>query len=104
MLIFLHPSTGQYLKYNAGIWENANIQYSEVNNKPSGIISSSIQLESLGVTLASGSSTTFDSDVAISNSNFEVTGSSGFEGPVYGKVITVSPNYTGVWSFDIEAE
>lgn len=98
------PSTGQYLKYNAGIWENANIQYSEVNNKPSGIISSSIQLESLGVTLASGSSTTFDSDVAISNSNFEVTGSSGFEGPVYGKVITVSPNYTGVWSFDIEAD
>lgn len=100
---FTSLTTGDYLKYNAGVWENSAIQYSEASNIPSGIVSSSAQLESLGVTLASGSNTTFNNDVIISGSNFEVTGSSGFEGPVHGKVITISANYTGIWNVRVEA-
>jgi len=98
------PATRQYLEYDAGIWRNSTIQYDDINSTGVGIISSSAQLESLGVTLASGSNTTFDNDVAISNSNFSVTGSSGFEGPVYGKVVTVGASYSGIWSFDIGAD
>ena len=98
------PATRQYLEYDAGIWRNSTIQYDDIDSTGVGIISSSAQLESLGVTLASGSNTTFDNDVAISNSNFSVTGSSGFEGPVYGKVVTVGASYSGIWTFDIGAD
>jgi len=70
------PTTGQYLKYDAGVWENASIQYSELDSAPSGIISSSTQLENLGVNISTGSSAVFDNSVKISGntSNLEVQG------------------------------
>ena len=97
------PSTGQYLKYNAGIWQNASIQYSEVNNAPSGIVSSSAQLESLGVSVSSGSSTTFDTNVVISGSDLIVTGSVSVGGSLTSPVITVNPVFqpTG-WTVAID--
>ena len=89
------PITGEYLKYNAGIWENSAIQYSEVNNAPSGIISSSAQLESLGVSVASGSSTTFNNNVVISgsSSNLEVQGDLHVTGSLTTTTQTVSPSF-----------
>ena len=89
------PVTGEYLKYNAGVWENSHIQYSEVNNTPSGIISSSIQLESLGVSVSSGSNTTFGDNVVISGSNstLEVQGDLHVTGSLTTSVITKNPNF-----------
>ena len=97
------PVTGEYLKYNAGIWENSAIQYSEINNAPSGIISSSVQLESLGVSVSSGSTTTFDTNVVISGSDLIVTGSISVEGSLTSPVVTVSPSFqpTG-WTVQID--
>ena len=97
------PITGEYLKYNAGIWENSAIQYSEVNNAPSGIISSSVQLESLGVSVSSGSTTTFDTDVVISGSNLTVTGSVSVRGSLTSPVITISPSFKPLgWTVEID--
>lgn len=89
------PVTGEYLKYNAGIWENSGIQYSEINNPPSGIISSSAQLESLGVSVSSGSNTTFDNNVVISgsNSNLEVQGDLHVTGSLTTSVQTINPTF-----------
>ena len=89
------PVTGEYLKYNAGIWENSEIQYSEVNNPPSGIVSSSAQLESLGVVISSGSNTTFSGDVVISgsSSNLEVQGDLNVTGSLTTLVQTINPTF-----------
>jgi hypothetical protein len=89
------PVTGEYLKYNAGIWENSEIQYSEVNNPPSGIVSSSAQLESLGVVISSGSNTTFSGDVVISgsSSNLEVQGDLHVTGSLTTSVQTINPTF-----------
>ena len=89
------PVTGEYLKYNAGIWENSEIQYSEVNNPPSGIVSSSAQLESLGVVISSGSNTTFSGDVVISgsSSNLEVQGDLNVTGSLTTLVQTTNPTF-----------
>lgn len=89
------PVTGEYLKYNAGIWENSEIQYSEVNNAPSGIVSSSAQLESLGVVIPSGSNTTFSGDVVISGSNstLEVQGDLNVTGSLTTPVQTINPTF-----------
>ena len=91
----LGPVTGEYLKYNAGIWENASIQYSEINNAPSGIISSSTQLESLGVSVASGSSTVFNNNLKLSGStsNLEVQGSTIVSGSLSSPFQTINPTF-----------
>ena len=70
------PATKQYLEYDAGIWRNRTIQYDDINSTGVGIISSSVQLESLGVNISTGSSTVFDNSVTISGntSNLEVQG------------------------------
>lgn len=70
---FTSLTTGEYLKYNAGVWENSAIQYSEASNIPSGIVSSSAQLEALGVTLASGGTTEFAGNVVVSGSAAKLT-------------------------------
>ena len=92
------PATNQFLKYDAGVWENSNIQYNELVNTPSGIISGSSQLTALGVVTSSGNNTEFDTDVTINGSDLSVIGSSEFDGPVYGKVITTSITYSGLWA------
>ena len=98
------PVTGEYLKYNAGVWENSHIQYSEVNNTPSGIISSSIQLESLGVSVSSGSNTTFGNNVVISGSNstLEVQGDLHVTGSLSTKTQVANPSFTPLgWALTI---
>ena len=98
------PVTGEYLKYNAGVWENSHIQYSEVNNTPSGIISSSIQLESLGVSVSSGSNTTFGNNVVISGSNstLEVQGDLQVTGSLSTKTQVTNPSFTPLgWALTI---
>ena len=100
----LGPVTGEYLKYNAGIWENSSIQYSEVNNAPSGIISSSVQLESLGVSVSSGSNTTFGNNVVISGSNstLEVQGDLQVTGSLSTKTQVTNPSFTPLgWALTI---
>ena len=98
------PVTGEYLKYNAGIWENSEIQYSEINNPPSGIISSSAQLESLGVSVSSGSNTTFGNNVVISGSNstLEVQGDLQVTGSLSTKTQVTNPSFTPLgWALTI---
>ena len=89
------PATNQYLKYDAGIWENSNIQYNELSNVPSGIISSSVQLENLGVNISPGSSTVFDNSVTISGSlsNLEVHGDLVVTGSLSSPVQTINPSF-----------
>ena len=84
-------STGQYLKYDAGVWENASIQYSEVSNTPSGIISSSTQLTSLGVPISSGGNTEFTNiDV---DGKLDVDGSIVVSGSLSSPVVTANPGF-----------
>ena len=89
------PQTNQYLKYNAGIWENANINYSEINQSGSGIISSSAQLENLGVTVASGSTSSTTGSSEISGS-LSVVGSTTVSGSVSSEVIEMSVINSGI--------
>ena len=62
---------------------------------PSGIISGSSQLESLGVSVASGGSTTFDNSVIVSgsSSNLEVQGDLHVTGSLTTSVQTINPTY-----------
>jgi uncharacterized protein YlbG (UPF0298 family) len=83
----LTPSTGQYLKYDAGVWENSTIQYDDINSSGAGIISSSAQLESLGVSVSDGSSTDF-------TSNVDVEGNLTVSGSLHSKVIIKNPSYS----------
>ena len=86
------PSTGQYLKYNAGVWENSSIQYSELGSTPSGIVSSSAQLTSLGVTVSSGSSTDF-TNVGVTGT-LDIDGRATVSGSLSSEVITANPSYS----------
>ena len=95
------PVTGEYLKYNAGVWENSNIQYSEVNNTPSGIISSSIQLESLGVSVSNGNNTSFGNNVSITGS-LSVDGNVEIDGGLFTKVITPSLQNAGFFYYNLD--
>ena len=94
------PVTGEYLKYNAGIWENSEIQYSEVNNTPSGIISSSAQLESLGVSVSSGNNTSFGNNVSITGS-LSVDGNVEIDGGLFTKVLTPSLTNAGFFYYNL---
>ena len=89
------PSTKQYLEYDAGIWRNRTIQYDDIDSSGAGIISSSAQLESLGVSVTSGSSTTFDNNVVISgsSSNLEVQGDLHVTGSLTTSVQTINPTF-----------
>jgi hypothetical protein len=62
---------------------------------PSGIISGSSQLESLGVSVASGGSTTFDNNVIVSgsSSNLEVQGDLHVTGSLTTSVQTINPTF-----------
>ena len=97
------PVAKQYLEYDAGIWRNRTIQYDDINASGAGIISSSAQLESLGVSVSSGSTTTFDTDVVISGSNLTVTGSVNVRGSLTSPVITISPSFKPLgWTVEID--
>ena len=87
------PSSRQYLEYDAGIWRNRTIEFSDIDSGGSQILSSSAQLETLGVTLSSGSTTEFDGSVVISGSGLSVTGSVSVEGSLLSPVVSVSPTY-----------
>ena len=89
------PATRQYLEYDAGIWRNSTIQYNDIDSSGVGIISSSAQLESLGVSVASGNNTTFDNSVTISGSlsNLEVHGDLVVTGSLSSPVQTINPSY-----------
>ena len=100
------PSTRQYLEYDAGIWRNRTIEYSDIDSSGAGIISSSAQLESLGVSVASGSSTTFSNNVVISgsSSNLEVQGDLNVTGSLITSVQTVNPTFqSNFWTIIIPA-
>lgn len=73
------PSNNEFLKYDSGIWINDNVDYGFLTGVPSGIISGSAQLESLGVAISSGSTTSFNSDVTISGS-LNISGSTVMSG------------------------
>ena len=94
------PVTGEYLKYNAGVWENSHIQYSEVNNTPSGIISSSAQLESLGVSVSSGNNTSFGNNVSITGS-LSVDGNVEIDGGLFTKVLTPFLTNAGFFYYNL---
>tara|TARA_B110000902_G_scaffold28555_1_gene30942 strand:- start:1784 stop:6178 length:4395 start_codon:yes stop_codon:yes gene_type:complete len=96
------PTTGQYLEYNAGIFRNKTIQYDEIDSNGVGIISSSIQLQSLGVNISTGSSTEFDNSVGITG-NLAISGDTHFNGSVYGKVVTVTAQFAGITYFICDA-
>ena len=89
------PATRQYLEYDAGIWRNSTIQYDDINSSGAGIISSSAQLESLGVNISTGSSTVFDNSVTISGnlSNLEVQGDVIITGSLSSPTQTINPTY-----------
>ena len=87
------PTTGEYLKYNSGVWENSNIQYSEVNNTPSGIISSSVQLESLGVSVSNGSTTEFNNIDIVNSGILRVDGRIEVSGSLSSPVIVSNPSF-----------
>lgn len=89
------PATRQYLEYDAGVWRNRTIEYSDIDSSGIGIISSSAQLESLGVSVASGSNTTFSGDVVISgsSSNLEVQGGLNVTGSLTTPVQTINPTF-----------
>ena len=89
------PSTKQYLEYDAGVWRNRTIEYGDIDSSGAGIISSSAQLESLGVPVTSGSSTTFDNNVVISgsSSNLEVQGDLHVTGSLSTSLQTINPTY-----------
>ena len=100
------PSTRQYLEYDAGIWRNRTIEYGDIDSSGAGIISSSAQLESLGVSVASGSSTTFSNNVVISgsSSNLEVQGDLNVTGSLITSVQTVNPTFqSNFWTIIIPA-
>ena len=92
---FTSLATGEYLKYDAGVWVNSAIQYDDISSTPSGIISSSAQLESLGVTLGSGGSTEFTGNVVVSGSaaKFTVDGDVIVSGSLSSPVITANPSF-----------
>ena len=92
---FTSLATGEYLKYDAGVWVNSAIQYDDVSNTPSGLISSSAQLESLGVTLGSGGSTEFTGNVVVSGSAARLTvdGDIIVSGSLSSPVITANPSF-----------
>jgi hypothetical protein len=81
------PATRQYLEYDAGIWRNSTIQYDDINSSGAGIISSSAQLESLGVSVQSGNSTDF-------TSNVDVEGRLTVSGSLHSKVVIKNPTYS----------
>jgi len=81
------PATRQYLEYDAGVWRNSTIQYDDINSSGAGIISSSAQLESLGVSVQSGNSTDF-------TSNVDVEGRLTVSGSLHSKVVIKDPIYS----------
>ena len=98
------PSTRQYLEYDAGIWRNRTIEYGDIDSSGASIISSSAQLESLGVSVASGSSTTFSNNVVISgsSSNLEVQGDLHVTGSLSTKTQVANPSFTPLgWALTI---
>ena len=98
------PSTKQYLEYDAGVWRNRTIQYDDIDSSGAEIISSSAQLESLGVPVTSGSSTTFDNNVVISgsSSNLEVQGDLHVTGSLSTKTQVANPSFTPLgWALTI---
>ena len=85
------PATNQFLKYDAGVWENSNIQYDELANTPSGIISGSSQLIALGVVTSSGNNTEF-TDVSVGG-DLTISGDMVVTGSLSSPVQTINPTF-----------